>query len=156
MISFQKNGVRFGHRTVAVLIDGGRVLLQYDEVGDYWFLTGGRVEMHEDSKQALMREMQEELGFDVQIERLLWAVENFVENNGVLHHGAELYYLASLPEDATLRTTTDPIYCQDNGVRLIFQWIPLDKLDEITLYPVFLKTGLRNLPRTTEHIVIHQ
>jgi hypothetical protein len=33
-------------------------------------------------------------------------------------------------------------------------WHPLDELEEITLYPVFLQKRLASMPQVTEHIVI--
>lgn len=156
MISFRKDGVHFGLRTVAVIIDNGRVLVHQIEGRDYHALPGGRVEMHEDSKQALVREMQEELELDVQVGKLLWVVENFFEEDCALYRGVEFYYLVTLPEDAPLRTTTEPVYTEDTGVGLMFRWFPFDELDNITLYPEFLKTGLRDLPEIAQHIVVHQ
>ena len=156
MISFRKEGVHFGLRTVAVIIDNDRVLLHQIEGRDYCALPGGRIEVQEYSKQALVREMQEELELDVQVGRLLWVAENFFEEDDILYRGVEFYYLVTLPKDAPLRTTTEPVYTEDTGVGLMFRWYPLDELDKITLYPEFLKTGLRNLPETTQHIVIHQ
>lgn len=156
MISFQKDGVHFGLRTVAVIIDGDRVLLFHVEGSDFWALPGGRVEMGEDSKQALGREMQEELELDVRVERLLWVAERFLGNEGVRHRGIGLYYFVNLPGDAALHRTTAPTYCQDGDVRLEFQWFSLKALDSITLYPTFLKTRLLDLPEAPQHIVAHQ
>jgi hypothetical protein len=34
-----------------------------------------------------------------------------------------------------------------------FRWYPLDRLDEIVLYPEFLRTDLVALPNATTHIV---
>ena len=45
-----------------MIIDYGRILLHRADYEDFWSLPGGRVEMLEDSREALRREMLEELG----------------------------------------------------------------------------------------------
>lgn len=40
-------------------------------------LPGGRVEVLENSQSCMIREMKEELGFDVKLNRLFWITENY-------------------------------------------------------------------------------
>lgn len=44
-------------------------------------------------------------------------------------------------------------FFSDKDLLLIFQWYPAARLDEITLYPTFLREGLRVIPETTQHVV---
>lgn len=72
MISFEQNGKRFNHRVAGVCLNESRVLLQTIEPANFWILPGGRAdEMGENSATALRREIREEIGCDVRIERLL-------------------------------------------------------------------------------------
>jgi 8-oxo-dGTP diphosphatase len=66
--------------------DYGRVLLLHRSTGDYshWELPGGKIEREESPEQAAVREIQEELGVDVQLVKLLGDVE-FEDNEREFH-----------------------------------------------------------------------
>ena len=138
------------------------MLLQRAESEDYWFLPGGRVEVMESSEAAIKREMREELKADVQVERLLWVVENLFidDSNGMFNHELGLYYLIAFADGSKLydkRATHTAI--EDTGIfaeeplEFALHWFPLEALDDIQLYPTFLRTALRNLPASAQHIV---
>lgn len=62
----------------AIVLRKGKVLLlkrsSTDEVGaGEWDTAGGKIEFGEELEAALMREVMEEAGIDVQVERLLYA-----------------------------------------------------------------------------------
>jgi ADP-ribose pyrophosphatase YjhB (NUDIX family) len=61
-------------RAQVVLLDGNRILLARHERGDhrYWVLPGGAVEPNEDPKDAAIREVREETGLEIRLERLLF------------------------------------------------------------------------------------
>ncbi len=65
MIDFEAGGARFSYKAAGVALDGERVLLTQLAGGDFWFLPGGRVELHESATEALRRELREELGVGV-------------------------------------------------------------------------------------------
>lgn len=153
MLTFEEGRNRFGYRVVGIALDGDRVLLQRTEKDDLWFLPGGRVEWLESSQDALVREMQEELGVEVQVERLLWVVENFFEYDSKSYHELGLYFLMSFPPDSNLYGKREPFVGNEGEFKMIFKWHPLDKLEEIPLYPAFLQKRLNSIPQVTEHIV---
>ena len=153
MITFNDNGIRFTNRIVGLAYDRGRVLLHRAESDDFWALPGGRAELLEPSPQTLVREMQEELDVTVRVERLVWVVENFFEYQGMTHHEIGFYFLMSLPIDSPLRDKREPFFGDEGGVRIIFQWYPLDALAAMRLYPTFLRTGLQALPDSITHII---
>ena len=57
--------------SAGVLVEGGRVLLTRRKAGAHlagmWEFPGGKVEPGEDPKDALRRELEEELGIDVRV-----------------------------------------------------------------------------------------
>ncbi len=56
----------------AVIHDAnGRILLQEKSSGEAWSLPAGAIELGETPRQAIMREVREETGFDVSVERII-------------------------------------------------------------------------------------
>ena len=152
MITFDDNGIRFTNRIIGVAIDRGRVLLHRTDDMTFWAMPGGRAELMEASPDTLVREMQEEIGVDVTVDRLLWLAENFFQHEGRAHHEIGFYYLMDLPADSSLRDTTVFIG-HEGSMDVHFEWFPVDTLEDLPLFPSFLRTGLKSLPEHTVHIV---
>ena len=134
-------------------MDGNRVLLHRAEMDDFWSLPGGRGEMLEPSEETLKREMREELEVEISVDRLVWVVENFFEYDDKPYHELAFYFLMTFTPDCHLRKKSEPFTGYDEGIELIFKWHQLDELDNIVLYPSFLREGLRSIPDSIEHIV---
>lgn len=70
-----------------LVIDGDTVLLtpktksESPEIIGYWEAPGGKVELGESLESALVRELREELGWDVSVERILHASVNTYSSN---------------------------------------------------------------------------
>jgi len=155
MITYQQDDRGFIHRVSGVAPHEGRVLLQGAEHEDFWTLPGGRVELLEHSPDALRREMQEEIGCRVTVGPLLWVMENFFQHAGVRWHGVDFVYRMTLPPESPLMAGDGPFDAwEDNGIKLTYQWFPLDSLGAIRVLPVFLQGALASpLPPTTTHII---
>ncbi len=154
MITFQRDSWQYDFRTAAVAIHKSHVLLHRDEPDNVWALPGGRVELGESADGAMVREMQEETGMAVQVERLVWVVENFFTLGGRRHHEIGFYYLVALPPAAVQLDLSAQFFGEEEGgPRLIFQWFPIDTLSAVRLYPSFLQRGLGALPNSISHIV---
>lgn len=154
MITFDRENNRFNYRVVGVACESGRVLLHRAEIDNFWTLPGGRVEMLEPSDVSLKREMLEELGLKVEIERLLWWVENFFDYNDKNYHELALYYLMRLPAESEI-SQKDVFKGIEPGIDLTFRWFSLDELDSLAVYPSFLNDELKNLPASPQHIIHH-
>ena len=64
-------------RVTGILVEDGRILLLDQDVDDRsWSLPGGRVEPGEPLGDAVVREMREETGLDVRVERLLYVCDH--------------------------------------------------------------------------------
>ncbi len=148
------DSIRFYCRAVGVFFDRGRVLLEKVETIDFWTLPGGQIELGEMSEDALRREMMEETGAEIIVERLLWVAEGVYRFENQPCHELAFYYLAGLPPGHPLAGRDEAFLGREGPEPLIFRWFALEELDGIDLRPSFLKKGLRGLPETIEHVVL--
>ena len=154
MITFEEGGSMFNCRVAGIALSGDRVLLSRAEMNDSWYLPGGRVELLETTEDALKREMQEELGVEIHIERLVWVVEYSFASDGRNYHELAFYYLMTFVHGSHLYDRGKPFPGDEEGIKLIFRWHRIDELGEILLYPSFLQEKLSAIPETIEHIVL--
>lgn len=61
--------------TSAVVLDGEKILLVKNKNKDHWYPPGGKLERGETIKEGAIREVKEETGIDIRIEKLLYARE---------------------------------------------------------------------------------
>lgn len=154
MICFDQGNHRFNYRIVGVAIHNDSVLLHRADHETFWTLPGGRGELGETAEETIKREMLEELETDVDVDRLLWVVENFFEYEGVHYHELALYFLIHFrPESAPL--SAEAFDGAEGTVTLRFRWFPIrrDALDALPLMPPFLPGALIELPRSPVHVV---
>jgi 8-oxo-dGTP pyrophosphatase MutT (NUDIX family) len=141
--------VRFKYRVAGLALYQGHVLIHQFEGSDYWSLPGGNVELGESSEEALVRELYEEAGLEIEVVRLLWVHENyFVRHSGKQVHEICFYYLIRLKKEETFR-----FIGAEGKTKLYFKWALLEDLALIPLVPTFLKTNLHLLPGQPVHIV---
>jgi len=149
--TFNTETAVFNYRVAAVMIEKNHVLVHKQVNDQHWSLPGGRVEVLEDSRTSITREIKEELGLDIIVNNLLWFTENFFEYNHKNFHEIGLYYEVSFKSQP--KFSSDAFYGEE-GERLIYKWTPIDKLGDLVLYPEFLKSSLKKLPMSTGHVVI--
>jgi len=147
-ITLDGGDARFKYRVVGVALRDGKVLLHRREPDGFWCLPGGRARLMEPSADTLRREMQEELGISVEVQRLVWVVESFCRYHGTPHHTLALYFLIALPPGQQV-----PSEGEDDGVRVVFEWFPVTELGSVPLYPAFLRKALVDIPGAAVHVV---
>lgn len=130
-LRIKKHGVIFVYKTAGIITDGARVLLVRQGQEDAWDLPGGRVKMGEESGAAVQRNLAEDLGQEVIIDRLAWVAEKCLEEQGQRRHEIGLYYLAHLPPGSTWLKGDGPfrvaINLPDGAARIgEFCWFPYD------------------------------
>ena len=89
----------------------------------------------------------------MQIERLLFVVENFFPHDARHYHELGLYFLMRLPGDWEHLDATASFEGREGDAIVEFRWYPLERLEEVVVYPEFLRTDLAALPQATTHIV---
>src|ERR1700733_8004435 len=99
-------------RVTGVLIEDGRILLlnQDTDTGRSWSLPGGKVEEGETLAAALVREMHEETGLEVEPGRLLYVCDHLPGNGThVVHLTFEATRTGGTVGDVTAGADTRPI-----------------------------------------------
>ncbi|RIW31968.1 NUDIX domain-containing protein [Bacillus salacetis] len=153
-VVYKTEKATFNYRVAGIWVKDGHVLLHRAVSDESWSLPGGRVAIGEESALSIQREFIEELDVSVEIERLVWFVENFFQYNGIDIHEVGLYYLVKT-EDESMELNKEPFFGKE-GERLIYKWTPVHDLEAITLYPEFLRKALQEIPGHPAHLVVKQ
>ena len=109
----------------AVVLCDGVVQLVQEIAQGYWFFPGGHVEAGETPRQALVRELREELDVSATVQEHLGDLENRWSHDGVEHHEVNHVF-------ATTIDAADPVSQEPH---LAAGWIELDQLDATDVRP---------------------
>ncbi|MBB6563020.1 ADP-ribose pyrophosphatase YjhB (NUDIX family) [Acidovorax soli] len=140
-------------RAAAVIQRPGQVLLHRAEGDAFWALPGGGIEPGESAGEALVREMQEELGLTVRPGVLACVVENFFVYAGVAYHETGLYLQAHPVPGGLLDQSGGPYEGREGRRRLEFAWFAHGELAGLDLRPPFLREALGRDMAQVLHIV---
>lgn len=150
MLSIDFGGTRFNYRVAGVLLRGNRILLHKEEKDLYWYLPGGRCELMEASAETLVREFREEANATIEVQRLLWVIENFYNAHGETFHELGLYHLVT-SNDIDMREEFTGV--EANGNILYFRWFDIDALDSVRVLPLCLREAVKNIDNGITHYV---
>ena len=139
-------------RTVGVLVQNNRILVQRDRNGNEYALPGGHVRIGETLEDGLIREIMEEMGVQIRCDRLLWSEECFWTWNGRQAHSMAFYYLIELCDGFGIPDNGEFISQKDN-CDVVLGWLPIDRLQGITIYPEFIKNEITDLNGPIKHFV---
>ncbi|QAS52917.1 NUDIX hydrolase [Halobacillus litoralis] len=151
-VRFQVGKQRFNFRSAGILIENGHVLLHKEISAPHWVLPGGGIEMGEPSEESIVREMKEELGYAVKAGHVPWIAENFFEYEGEAMHELGFYYILTSP----VSHFQEGVFHGLEGERLIYQWLPIDRLENYELMPPFLTGALKDIPEATKHVLVQR
>lgn len=150
-----KEGV-FNFRVAGVLLHDDKILLHQMASDNFYSLPGGRVELNEDSKKALVREFYEEISIEIEVDRLLWINESFFKQRNVRHHELCFYYLIHQTGGSNI-LENGQFYGNElakNGLPFLkFYWVNLSEIRHLPIRPPFLKTVLYDIPDEVVHII---
>ena len=146
-ISFTAGQNRFNYRVCAVILSGERILAMRDERSPYYYLPGGRVQMSETAEHAVIRELEEELRIHADIIRPLWMNQSFFNEDidKLNYHEICIYFLIDVSRTDLLERGSRFSIREGQHIHE-FEWLPFERLADEYFYPVFLKTGVFDLP----------
>ena len=146
-ISFTSGNEKFNYRVCAMIISSGKILAMHDDRSPYYYLPGGRVAIGETAENAVIREVQEELGVTTKIARPLWLNQAFFTEDvdHLNYHELCIYFLMDIA-DTGLLTRGKQFTSNEGHCTHTFEWLEFDRLKDEYFYPLFLKKDIFNLP----------
>ncbi len=124
MQEYELAGIETIARGVAII--DGEVLLCRARGGKSSYLPGGHIEFGETAREALVREIREEMGVEATTGRFLGAVENSFMQHGRPHAEINLVFELKFAEKPEAAAKEDWIE---------FEWVRLDELERANLLP---------------------
>ena len=147
----QKQNCYFRLRAGALPIHDGKILFVKCGVSDYYYVMGGAIQMCENSKDCIEREVVEETGVNAKADRLALITENFFTGAGGSIdkfdcHTIEFYYLMHLSDEQvrSCKTTTD------EGEELV--WLPIKDIQNYNVKPAFVKERMAEI-LSSDHVL---
>ena len=129
-------------RAAGIIIHNNKILTHRNTKSDHYALIGGRVEIGEDSETTLKREIMEEMGKEIEITGYISTIENFFEMESKKYHEIMFVHKAEFKneKDQKIEDTIKNIEGKDY---LVYEWIPLEKIDEYPIKPEVVKEILK-------------
>ena len=110
----------------------------------YYHIPGGYIEIGEDSKQAVIREIKEEIGCDIEKAELFAIQENFWTRNDKKCHGIEFYYIIKPKCEIEVKDYQRIENDKGEEKLLDFKWITPEELKDVDLKPNNIRDMLIN------------
>lgn len=150
-LTFKTNRGKFNYRVGAIIIRDNKLLMVKNDSEPYYYSVGGRVKLNETSEEAVVREIFEETGIKLQIDRLAFIHEHFFteEITREYYHEIAFFYLMKLPINMNF-------ICKnlgEQGTKEHLYWLPIEDLNAYHLYPEFFKAKLSEGINSIEHII---
>ena len=133
---------RLNIRAAGAIIHNNKILVHRDINKDHCCLPGGRIEIGETSEQTIKREIQEELGKEIEILKYMTTIENFFEMENKKYHEIYFLYKAEFLEEESKKI--DYVMHNVEGKEYLrYEWIDLKEIDKCNLLPICLKNILK-------------
>ena len=140
-------------RVGAIIIKDGKLLMVGNKIRpEYLYSVGGRIKFGETAEEAVIREVQEETGVQMEIDRLGFVHENYfygdaASNYGKLIYEISFYFYMKVPEDFEPVSNS---FTEDNHKEFL-RWIAPDDL--MRYYPDFFRTELLQPHNGVKHFI---
>lgn len=140
----------FSLRSAALVISDNRLLVARNDKYDCYYTVGGGIRENEPSDKAIIRELYEETGCHLDVDRLIFIHERFYQCDNASHHEVVFFYLM---KNAYIQLLSGVNTDQQNEH---LYWVPIEELEKINLVPAFLKTVIQDIPNEITHIVSYE
>ena len=139
-------------RVGAIIMKDGKILMVGNERANYLYSVGGRIKFGETAEEAIVREVYEETGVKMEIDRLGFVHENYFygdapSNLGKLIYEISFFFYMKVPIDFAPISES---FTEDNSKEHL-KWVSLD--EDIKMYPEFFRKELKNPTDTVKHFI---
>ena len=136
-------------RAGAIIMKDGKLLMVGND-RDYLYSVGGRIKFGETAAEAVVREVFEETGVPMEIDRLGFVHENYFygdapSNRNKLIYEISFFFYMKVPD--TFAPVSESFMEGSSKEHLV--WVSLD--EDIPMYPQFFKTELKNPTNMIKH-----
>lgn len=141
-------------RVGAIILKDGKFLMARNDRDAYFYSVGGRIQFGETAGEAVAREVAEETGVRMEIDRLGFIHENYFYgdvggvNKDKLVYEVSFYFYMKVPDGF------EPVgesHTDEGRVREWMEWVAPD--DPRTIYPEFFREELKRPEQTVKHFV---
>ena len=132
---------QFHYLVRGIIIDKDHVLLAHEKGANNTFLPGGHINIGEKAKDALCREISEEIGKKSKTGRFFGAIEHAWLHNGIKNYEINLIFDVIIEG---LSMSKVPFSCENH---LEFFWVPVDDLQKHNLLPSPMAECIQNLEK---------
>ena len=151
-LTFKDNKHILNIRVAGIIIKDNRVLMVKNLRSDYIYSLGGRLKFGESARQGVVREVYEETGVHMEIDRLGFIHENFFIGSTPSKMNRQVYeitfyFYMKVPRDFHIET--DTATADGDGETLVW----LDWHSDERYYPQFFRNELDNPSTEIKHIV---
>ncbi len=142
-------------RVGAIIEKDGKILMVGNSRADYLYSVGGRIQFGETAQEAVVREVWEETGRRLEVDRLGFVHENFFSGDSPAKLGkpvyeVSFYFYMKVPEDfSPVSESFTEGHCKE-----FLKWV--DPEEDIKLFPAFFKTELRRPTASVRHFVTRE
>lgn len=157
MISFKEENKKFNYRVGAIIIssDKKKVLLHTIKGYGFYLLPGGRVEWLEFCKDAISRELEEEVGLSNIMPKERLFLEDLFVFNGVEFQEISNNFVVELSSEHNALEAKEE-FIGIEGDKYIYKWINIDEIDNYIIKPSILKQTIKNYKGAYEYIMLEE
>lgn len=142
-------------RVGAIILKDGKFLMVGNERDKYLYSVGGRIQFGESAEEAVVREVLEETGVKLEVDRLGFVNESFFLGDIGIKKGKPIYELnfffyMKTPEDFEPNC---PSFTEGN-IKEHLVWV--DDNCKTPIFPSFFREELKNPVPHIKHIVTHE
>lgn len=156
-ITIKNEEYRFGCRTVAIIFNNDMTKILAQKMKDIYMLPGGRLQLLEDSKTAIERELQEELNIFESV-KLKYSAESFLLfPNGQKYHELGYYYLLKIDEKKYGLDNDNSILNKDyeHDGNIYFEWLEISNIDNYKIIPKNIVEKIKEIKSIDDDSVEH-